>query len=275
MRNSLVFRSLLSAVVVGAVVTISQPAALAAPCGTGSFQTWLDDFKTEAAAKGISQAAITAGLKDVTLDQSVLARDKSQKVFTQTFEEFSGRMVPPRMTRGANMLKQYGSVLGRVEQAYGVPGEVLVAIWGLETDFGVNIGKFPTLRSLATLAYDCRRADMFRAELMDALRIVERGDLTPAEMHGAWAGEIGQTQFMPSSYIKFAIDYDGNGRRDLIRSPVDVLASTANYLRSYGWQRGQPWGPGTANFNVLLQWNKSTVYTKTVAYMANKLAGDR
>ncbi len=159
-----------------------------------------------------------AGLTGVTLDKSVLARDQSQKVFSQTFEEFSGRMVPPRLTRGANMLKQYGSVLGRIEQTYGVPGEVLVAIWGLETDFGVNIGKFPTLRSLATLAYDCRRTDMFKAELMDALRIVERGDIAPQDLRGAWAGEIGQTQFMPSSYIKFAVDFDGNGRRDLLRS---------------------------------------------------------
>ena len=137
--------------------------------------------------------------------------------------------------------------------------------------YGSNIGKFSTIRALATLAYDCRRSEMFQAELVDALRIVDRGDLTPAEMHGAWAGEIGQTQFMPSSYMKFAIDYDGNGRRDLIRSPPDVLASTANYLRSYGCQRGQLWGPGTANFNVLLQWNKSEVFSKTVAYFAQRL----
>src|ERR1700690_4498336 len=124
-----------------AVLTIAAPAALAAPCGTGSFQAWLDDFKTEAAAKGLSQAALPSGLNGVTLDQGVLSRDRSQKVFSQTFEEFSGRMVPPRLTRGANMLKQYGSVLGRIEQTYGVPGEIGVAIWGLETDFGVNIGK--------------------------------------------------------------------------------------------------------------------------------------
>jgi lytic murein transglycosylase len=271
-RNSLVFPCLLGAVVVSAVLTMSQPSALAAPCGTGSFQTWLDDFKAEAAAKGISQAAITAGLKDVTLDQSVLARDKSQKVFTQTFEEFSGRMVPPRMTRGANMLKQYGSVLSRVEQTYGVPGEVVVAIWGLETDFGVNIGKFPTLRSLATLAYDCRRSDMFKAELMDALRIIERGDIAPADLRGAWAGEIGQTQFMPSSYIKYAVDFDNNGRRDLLRSPADVLASTANFLKSYGWQPGKGWEPGSANFKVLQEWNKSEVYAKTIGYFATQLA---
>src|SRR2546429_8003776 len=113
-----------------------------------------------------------------------------------------------------------------MEQAYGVPGEVLVAICGLETDFGVTIGKCPTLRALATLAYDCRRTDMFKAELMDALRIVERGDVAPQDLRGAWAGEIGQTQFMPSSYVKFAVDFVGNGRRDILRSPPDVLDST-------------------------------------------------
>ncbi len=264
----MIFRSVFT---VCAVLTISSTATLAVPCGTGSFQAWLDEFKTEAAAKGISQAAITSGLNGVTLDQGVLSRDRSQKVFSQSFEEFSGRMVPPRLTRGANMMKQYGSVLSRIEQSYGVPGEVLVAIWGLETDFGVNIGKFPTMRSLATLAYDCRRAEMFRSELMDALRIIERGDLTPSEMRGAWAGEIGQTQFMPSSYIKYAVDFDSNGRRDLLRSAPDVLASTANFLASYGWQRGKDWEPGSANFGALQQWNKSEVYAKTIGYFASQL----
>jgi lytic murein transglycosylase len=255
----------------GLLLSSAAP-SLAAPCGTGSFETWLEDFKKEAAAKGISQSAIQAGLTGVTLDKAVIARDHSQKVFSQTFEEFSGRMVPPRLTRGSNMLKQYGSVLSRIEQTYGVPGEILVAIWGLETDFGVNIGKFPTLRSLATLAYDCRRADLFKAELMDALRIVERGDIAPQEMRGAWAGEIGQTQFMPSSYIKYAVDFDGNGRRDLLRSAPDVLASTANYLKSYGWQRGKDWEPGGPNFAVIQQWNKSEVYSKTIATFATQLA---
>jgi lytic murein transglycosylase len=255
------------------VLTMWAASAWAAvPCGTGSFPAWLDELKTEAAAKGISQTVIASGLNGVTLDQAVLSRDHSQKVFSQTFEEFSGRMVPPRLTRGSDKLKQYGSVLGRIEENYGVPGEVIVAIWGLETDFGVNIGKFATIRSLATLAYDCRRADTFRAELMDALRIIERGDIAPAEMRGAWAGEIGQTQFMPSSYIKYAVDFDGNGRRDLLRSAPDVLASTANYLASYGWQRGKGWEPGSANFNVLQQWNKSEVYAKTVGYFATQLA---
>ena len=255
-----------------AVLTISAVPAFAASCGTASFASWLDEFKADAAAKGISQSAIASGLNGVTPDQAVLSRDRSQKVFSQSFEEFSGRMVPPRLTRGANMMKQYGSVLGRIEQSYGVPGEVLVAIWGLETDFGVNTGKFPTIRSLATLAYDCRRAETFRGELMDALRIIERGDLAPSEMRGAWAGEIGQTQFMPSSYLKYAVDFDGNGRRDLLHSASDVLASTANYLASYGWQRGKDWEPGSANFKVIQQWNKSEVYAKTVAYFASQLA---
>jgi lytic murein transglycosylase len=265
-------RRSLPAIALAAFVLTSAAPAISAPCGSGTFEAWLEDFKKEAASKGIAPAAIQAGLAGVTLDNAVLSRDKSQKVFSQTFEEFSGRMVPPRMTRGSNMLKQYGSVLSRIEQTYGVPPEVIVAIWGLETDFGVNIGKFPTIRSLATLAYDCRRSDTFKAELMDALRIVERGDIAPQEMRGAWAGEIGQTQFMPSSYVKYAVDFDGNGHRDLLRSVPDVLASTANFLAGYGWQKGKDWQPGAPNFAVIQQWNKSEVYAKTIAYFATQLA---
>src|SRR3954467_2040902 len=224
----------LRALALGALLLTSAAPSLAASCGTGSFEVWLEDFKKEAAAKGISPSAIQAGLTGVALDKAVIARDHSQKVFSQTFEEFSGRMVPPRLTRGANMLKQYGSVLSRIEQAYGVPGEILVAIWGLETDFGVNTGKFATIRSLATLAYDCRRAEQFRGELMDALRIVQRGDLAPADMKGAWAGELGQTQFMPSSWMKYAVDFDGHGKRDLLHNAPDVQFCPANYLAGFG-----------------------------------------
>src|SRR3982750_4284599 len=125
----------LKAMMLRALLMMAATPALAAACGSGTFEAWLEDFKKEAAAKGISQSAIATGLSGVTLDKAVITRDHSQKVFSQSFEEFSGRMVPPRLLRGSNMLKQYGSVLGRVEQTYGVPGEVLVAIWGLETDF--------------------------------------------------------------------------------------------------------------------------------------------
>jgi len=245
--------------------------AEAATCGTGSFDSWLATFKRDAIAQGISERAASAALSGIKLDQSVLSRDRSQHVFRQSFEEFSGRMIPPRLTRGSNQMKRYGSVLSRIEQRYGVPGAVLVAIWGLETDFGVNTGKFPTIQALATLAYDCRRSELFRAELMDALRIVERGDLSPAEMRGAWAGEIGQTQFMPSSYIKYAVDFDGNGHRDLIHSAPDVLASTANFLASSGWRRNQGWQPGEPNFEVIRAWNKSQVFARTIAEFAVRL----
>ena len=122
-----------------------------------------------------------------------------------------------------------------------MPGPVITAFWALESDFGAGMGDLPVLRSLATLAYDCRRPDMFRGELMDALRIIDRGDLTPGEMIGSWAGELGQTQFLPSHYVKYAVDFDGDGRRNLLRSVPDVIASTANFIVSLGWQRGQPW----------------------------------
>jgi len=245
--------------------------AATVPCG-GDFGAWLDGFKQEAAAQEVSQRTIQSALAGVTYDPGIIARDHAQGVFRQSFEQFSGRMVPPRLARGARLLQQSGPIFSRIEQQFGVPGAVIVAIWGLETDFGANSGKFPTIRSLASLAYDCRRPEKFRGELLAALRIVDRGDMNPSDMRGAWAGEIGQTQFLPSSYLKYAVDYDGNGHRDLIHSVPDVLASTANYLKGYGWQRGQPWGEGTANFQVLLQWNASQVYTKTVAAFAQQLA---
>jgi lytic murein transglycosylase len=251
---------------------IGMPAQAAAPCG-GDFGAWLAGFETEAAAAGISQRTIQSTLGTVSYDPSIIARDHAQGVFRQSFEQFAGRMVPPRLARAQQLLVRYAPVFSRIEAQYGVPGAVIVAIWGLETDFGTNSGRFPTIRSLATLAYDCRRPDKFRGELIAALQIVDRGDMAPSDMRGAWAGEIGQTQFLPSSYLKYAVDYDGSGRRDLIRSVPDVLASTANYLKGYGWQKGQPWGEGSANFQVLLQWNSSQVYTKTVAYFAQQLAG--
>jgi lytic murein transglycosylase len=243
----------------------------AAPCqGAGTFDAWLASFKQEAASSGVGPRGLAA-LNGVTPDPSVVSRDRGQGVFRQSFEQFSGRMVSSyRLSRGTSLIRQYAATFNRIEQQFGVPAPVLVAIWGLETDFGAGNGNFPTIRSLVSLAYDCRRSAMFRAELIDALKLVERGDLSPGEMRGAWAGELGQTQFMPSSYLKFAVDYGGG--RNLIHSVPDALASTANYLMSYGWARGQPWGPGTGNFGVIQQWNKSAVYSRTIAYFADRLA---
>lgn len=247
--------------------------ALAAPCGNDAsgFDGWKSAFRREAASQGIAPGTLRV-LDGVTYDTRVISLDRNQKHFKQSFEQFAAsRISAGRIAKGRQMLQQYASTLQRIEQRFGVPGEVVVAIWGLETDYGVNQGKMPILRSLSTLAYDCRRTGFFTAQLLDALRIYQRGDLTLDEMHGAWAGEIGQTQFMASSYVKFAVDFDGNGRADLVRSAPDVLASTANYLRGYGWRAGAGWGPGEPNYQALLGWNKAEVYARTIGLFASKL----
>lgn len=258
-----------------AVVLLAAGGASAATCrDPAGFEKWLGDIQQEAIARGISPQAVRQGLSGVTFDQSIINRDRGQGVFKQSFSQFAGRMVSPaRLKGGANMLKRHAGTLSQIEQRYGVPAPVLVAIWGLETDFGAVRGKLPVIRSVATLAFDCRRSEFFQAHLFDALRIVDRGDLTPDEMRGAWAGEMGQTQFMPSNYVKYAVDFDGDGRADLLHSPADVLASTANYLRAHGWTRGGDWSPGTANFEAIRGWNKSQVYAQTIAFYATKLAG--
>jgi lytic murein transglycosylase len=258
-----------------AALLLAAGQASAATCrDPAGFEKWLSDIEQEAAAQGISADAIRQGLSGVTFDQNVIKKDRGQGVFKQSFEQFAGRMVSAgRLKGGANMLKRHAATLARIEQQFGVPGPVIVAIWGLETDFGAVRGNLPVIRSVATLAYDCRRTEFFQAHLFDALRIVDRGDLSPAEMRGAWAGEMGQTQFMPSSYYKYAVDFDGDRRADLLHSPTDVLASTANYLKAHGWVKGAGWSPGEPNYEVLRAWNKSQVYSRTIAYYATKLAG--
>jgi lytic murein transglycosylase len=264
-----------AAAVVGAMLTAATP-AFAAQCNhKGGFNGFIADYKKEAAAQGISKRGLAA-LDGVTLDDGVIAADRKQKVFGQTFEQFSGRMISKsRLSIGEKMMLTHASMLQRIEKQYGVPGAVVVAIWGLETDYGVVHGKRSVVRSVATLAYDCRRSEKFHAELTSALRIIDRGDMASAQMVGEWAGEIGQTQFLPSSYDKYAVDFDGNGRRDLVGSVPDVLASTANYLKGHGWQRGQGWGPGQPNFDVIKAWNKAEVYAKTIALFADKLNGNK
>ena len=238
---------------------------------TGTFEEWMAGFRAEAAAQGISPQVISASLDGVTYDQRVYNADRGQAVFRQSFEQFSARMISSfRVSKGTSLLKQHAALLARIEKEFGVPGPIIVAIWGLETDYGANIGSLSAMRSLATLSYDCRRSAFFRAQFLDALRIVQRGDLKPSEMKGAWAGELGQTQFLPSVYLKYAINYGGG--RDLLHSPPDVLASTANYLKGFGWKPGQGWEPGQPNFETILLWNKAQVYAKTVAAFATKLA---
>lgn len=217
--------------------------AAPAPCRTsGSFDAWLARFKQEAAGKGISQSAIAAAVPYLVYDQRIVNIDRGQKFFAQTFLQFSDKLLAGgRVPGGVAQVKKHAALFDRAERQYGVPAPVIVAFWGLESDYGANMGKDHAIRSLATLAYDCRRAEMFRGHLFDALRLIQRGDLTAAEMIGSWAGELGQTQMMPSEYFAHAVDYDGDGTRNLLRSPADVIGSTAAYLVSLGWKRGEPW----------------------------------
>ena len=254
----------------------SAMVGMAAPCGNtaAGFDRWLKDFKREAVAAGIPRRVVERALGNVRYSSYVIKLDRNQKSFKLSFDRFWRLRVNNALIRkGKRLMRQHARLLRRIERRYGVPAPVIVAIWGLETGFGRNSGKMPVFRSLATLAYDCRRSDFFRHELMSALKIVARGDMTPEQMRGAWAGEIGQTQFLASKYLAYAVDFDGDGRRDLIRSVPDVLASTANFLRAHGWRPGEGWQPGTHNYNVIKQWNRATVYQKTIARLADILAG--
>lgn len=215
---------------------------LAACQPPAAFPKWLQGFKQQAVAQGISPRTVSAALDGVSYDSATIAKDRGQAVFAQSFLQFSNRMVSSnRLQVGAQLLKKYSGTFAKIQQQYGVPGPVLVAFWGLETDFGKVMGNMESIRSLATLSFDCRRPEKFSAELLDALRVIERGDLSPREMRGPAHGEVGQFQFQPSTYYNYAVDFDGDGRRDLIRSAPDSLASAANYLRSIGWQPNQPW----------------------------------
>ena len=209
---------------------------------TGSFEKWLTEFKREAAAAKISASAIAAASPYLKFEQRIINIDRGQRFFAQNFLDFSKKLIPAyRLQRGGQLIKKHQDLFQRIEKDFGVPAPVIVAFWGLESDFGASAGKEQVLPALATLAYDCRRPELFRPRLFDALRMIERGDLRPEEMIGSWAGELGQTQMMTSEYYRSAIDYDGDGRRNLIKSMPDVLASTANYLKHLGWKRGQPW----------------------------------
>jgi lytic murein transglycosylase len=258
------------------LLALSAPgSARAARCG-GDFHTFIAGFSQEAAAAGVSQNVISQALDGVQQDAGVLAFDRRQRgTFRKTFEQYvATRVGPGRINTGRAMLQRHAALLASIEQKYGVPRQILVAIWGLESDYGKgDIGKLPVFRVLATLAHDCRRSELFQNELLSALQIVQRGDLRLNDMIGAYAGEIGQTQFLPSSYIKYGVDFDGNGHVDLRHSVPDVLASTANLLHTNGFKMGAPYDEGSANFEAMREWNRAVVYRKTIGYFADRLMG--
>ena len=215
-----------------------------ASCHNGmSFPQFLETLKQDAIKAGVSQRAIAAASPYLVYDQGIVNRDRGQRVFGQLFTVFAGRMASEnRRVRGQQLIKKYAQAFARAEKEYGVPPAVITAFWALESDFGAVQGKLSTLRSLVSLAYDCRRAQMFHDETIAALKIIDRGDLAPAEMIGSWAGELGQTQFLPQHYFNYAVDYDGDGHRDMLRSAPDVIGSTANYIATgLKWRRGEPW----------------------------------
>jgi lytic murein transglycosylase len=215
-----------------------------AACHNGmSFDRFLADLKQQAIAAGVSQRALAEASPGLVYDQGIVNRDRGQRVFGQVFTEFAARMAATyRMQQGQAKIKTHAAAFARAEKEYGVPPAVIAAFWGLESDFGANMGSLPTLRSLVSLAYDCRRSQMFEKETIAALKIIDRGDLSSGEMIGSWAGELGQTQFLPTHYFNYAVDYDGDGHRNLLRSPDDVIGSTANYIANgLKWRRGEPW----------------------------------
>jgi lytic murein transglycosylase len=261
----------------GAALLLAATAtpAFAARCG-GDFNTFVQSISAEAVASGVSQGVVSQALGGVTQDASVLAFDRRQRyTFNKTFEQYvSTRVGPGRINTGRALLQRHAALLARIEQQFGVPRQILIAIWGLESDYGKgDMGKLPVIRTLATMAHDCRRTDLFQGELLAALKIVQRGDLPLRDLIGAYAGEIGQTQFLPSSYIKYGVDFDGDGHVDLRHSVPDVLASTANLLHTNGFKMGAPYGEGTPNFDAMREWNRAVIYRKTIGYFADQLIG--
>jgi lytic murein transglycosylase len=274
MRGRLL-RALLPAAVAVAFVAASAHATECGRSGEG-FDAWLKSFRQVAINDGVSPEVVDAALSGLAYDPSVKAHDGGVAAFGHNFAGFAASHITAGgVARGKALLRTYAGPLAKIEQRFGVPGPVLVAIWGLETSFGADSGSFPTFRSLATLAWDCRRPERFRAELIDAMMMVQRGVVQqrPGQLRGAWAGEIGQTQLMPSAVLMFATTPDGDGPADLIHNSADALASTAKFLQAHGWQPGAGWDEGEPNFAAILQWNAAPIYARTVALFADRLAG--
>ncbi len=210
---------------------------------TPSFAEWLAALRAEAASRGITEATLGHALDGLEPLPVVIERDRSQAELTLTLDQYLARRLTRSMTKTAQKVeRQHERLLKRVSAKYKVPAGVVVAVWGLESNFGRFSGVRPTIATLATLAYDPRRSAMFREELFDALKILDSGDVEPAALRGSWAGALGQPQFMPSSFLEYAQDFDGDGRRDIWSSTPDVFASIANYLRAHGWNERQTWG---------------------------------
>ena len=257
---------------VALTMSLATTPVLAAKCSntSGGFEAFKRDFAKEAKALGVGRKGLSA-LKTAKYSSSVIRKDRNQKSFKKGFNAFYKLRTTGLARPARKKMKQYAKTFRGVEKKYGVPKEVLVTIWGMESGFGRFLGKDDIVNSLATLTHDCRRTGFFRPNLIAALKILDRGDMTRKRMRGATHGEIGQTQFMAKHYLNYGVDWDRNGRVDLVGSPHDVIASTARYLQAHGWARGGSYQQGSHNYAVLKEWNAATIYQKAIAKFASKL----
>jgi membrane-bound lytic murein transglycosylase B len=234
---------------------VKKPAAVAS-APDASFLAWLETARQDALKRGITSATVNSALGDIAPIPRVIELDNRQPEFTNTFTRYLNNAVTEaRVADGRAMMRKHAALLAELEREYGVPGRFLVAFWGLETNFGRGQGDYPVVNALATLAYDGRRGAFFREEMFNAMTILDRGHISLAKMKGSWAGAMGQTQFMPSTFLKYAVDEDKNGHIDIWGSTTDALGSGANYLKALGWDGARTWGREVelpANFDVNL-----------------------
>jgi len=225
------------------IVLTSAILIFAVPSSANNFENWLEKLRVEALEKGISRAVLDEALIGIRPVPRVIELDRRQPEFTLTFEQYRDRVVPrSRIKKGRKKYQENRKLLEEIGRKIGVQPRFIVALWGIETDFGRVTGGFKVVSALATLAHDGRRSSYFRGELLNALQILDEGHIAPKEMKGSWAGAMGQSQFMPSSFLAYAVDYDGDGRRDIWTTRADVFASAANYLAKSGWRADQTWG---------------------------------
>ncbi|MEP3345504.1 MAG: lytic murein transglycosylase [Litoreibacter sp.] len=262
------------------------------PVPNAAFDRWIESFRSRASSSGISDATLRAGLRGVGFLPDVIDRDRNQTEFKRSFEDYLAIVASEeKIAAGRIAFARERSRLNAIEAKYGVPANVVAAIWGVESNFGTRRGDIPVVSATATLAFEGRRGAFFEKQLIAALKILQTGDTTPDRLVGSWAGAMGHTQFIPTSYQLFAVDFTGDGRRDIwAEDPSDALASTAAYLARSGWQRSQPWGrevtsgglqpdPGGPrfsvgqNFKAIKRYNNSDNYALGVGHLSDRLAG--
>ncbi|MFY2825176.1 lytic murein transglycosylase [Ruegeria sp. MALMAid1280] len=276
----------------------SAPASRMRPVPNAGWDAWVAGFKGRAAAQGISQTTLNLAFQGAGYLPEVIERDRNQVEFKRSLEDYLAIAASDeRIATGKQMLVRHAGTLSQIEAQYGVDKEVVVAVWGLESRYGARRGDVPVISAVSTLAYDGRRGAFFEKQLTAALQIIQEGDTSPANMTGSWAGAMGHTQFIPTSYLAYAVDFTGDGRRDIWSDdPTDSLASTAAYLARAGWVRGQPWGgeagtvsgtpvavlqpqtPGPRiavfrNFQVIKRYNNSDSYAIGVGHLSDRIAG--